>query len=49
MKYKFDKNIDESGVIFITAKIDRHTFRMMLDTGATHTTLDMNNNTIEVN
>jgi predicted aspartyl protease len=41
MRYKFDKNLEESGVIFVTAKIDSHTFRMMLDTGATHTTLDI--------
>ena len=41
MKYKFDKNLDESGVIFVTAKIESHTFRMMIDTGATHTTLDI--------
>ena len=41
MKYKFDKSLDESGVIFVTAKIEGHTFRMMLDTGATHTTLDI--------
>ena len=55
MTYQFEKNT-ENGVIFVTAKLDgKHTFKMMLDTGASYTTIDvtalyidMKNNTIEV-
>ena len=41
MIYQFEKSI-ENGVIFITAKLEgKHTFRMMLDTGASYTTIDV--------
>jgi predicted aspartyl protease len=41
MTYQFEKSI-ENGVIFVTAKLDgKHTFRMMLDTGASYTTIDV--------
>jgi len=41
MIYKFEKSI-ENGVIFVTAKLDgKHTFKMMLDTGASYTTIDV--------
>ena len=41
MTYQFEKNT-ENGVIFVTAKLDgKHTFKMMLDTGASYTTIDV--------
>ena len=41
MTYQFEKNI-ENGVIYVTAKLEgKHTFKMMLDTGASYTTIDV--------
>ena len=41
MTYQFEKSV-ENGVIFVTAKLEnKHTFKMMLDTGATYTTIDV--------
>jgi len=41
MTYQFEKSI-ENGVIFVTAKLEgKHTFKMILDTGASYTTIDV--------
>ena len=41
MIYQFEKSI-ENGVIYVTAKLEgKHTFKMMLDTGASYTTIDV--------
>ena len=40
MMYEFEKDT-ESGVIFVSAELEgKHTFKMMLDTGASYTTID---------
>ena len=41
MIYQFEKSI-ENGVIFVTATLEgKHTFKMILDTGASNTTIDV--------
>jgi predicted aspartyl protease len=40
MTYHFDRDAD-AGLILVNVEIDgRHTFKMVLDTGASHTTID---------
>jgi len=42
MKYRFERD-PENGVIFVIVKLDdNYTFKMLLDTGASHTTFDTN-------
>ena len=41
MIYEFEKSI-ENGIIFVTARLEgKHTFKMILDTGASYTTIDV--------
>ena len=40
MKYRFEKD-PEGGIILINVQLDdKHTFKMVLDTGASRTTID---------
>jgi len=40
MRYRFEKDL-ESGIILINVQLDgKHTFKMVLDTGASRTTID---------
>lgn len=41
MKYDFERD-EASGVIFVTVLLDgKYAFKMLLDTGASHTTIDL--------
>ena len=41
MIFEFEKSV-ENGVIFVTAKLEgKHTFKMILDTGASYTIIDV--------
>jgi predicted aspartyl protease len=42
MKYHFDRDSASGGIIIILEIDDKHSFTMLLDTGATHTTIDSN-------